>query len=305
MSKVRWIIIPLGPLNLTRGGGPRDSVINPTPRRYTQRLPRQGYRHCFRLFLNLCVLAVAYSTTMKAKATSNGASAAALTDDDAAVKRIAKLEAKLTADPSDPNPLLPVIQLARHASPQVVHKAVWALHRMFILLIGQRRVAELEASRAEEIDPVKAWAKDRLDEYIDILASLLRDEEEALRVSRLAGALAAQSLNRQASGLKLLFALLPAFSAAISGPSRKVVHMPLLRRILTATLDPEPSMRGAQVRDRSAASSSTHTSPWTIDSESQIDLESGILPDDVTQLLAEEYWAKYDDLRWAFFREAA
>ncbi len=38
----------------------------------------------------------------------------------------------------------------------------------------------------EEIDPVKAWAKDRLDEYIDILASLLRDEEEALRVSRLA-----------------------------------------------------------------------------------------------------------------------
>lgn len=251
------------------------------------------------------MLPVWYNDNTMAKATSNGAAAPVVQDDEAAIKRISKLEAKLTADPSDPNPLLPVIQLARHASPQVVHKAIWALHRMFILLIGQRRIAELEATRADEVDSVKAWAKDRLDEYIDVLASLLRDEEEALRVSCLTLTQAVRSLIRQASGLKLLFALLPAFSAAISGPSRKVVHMPLLRRILTATLDPQPSMRGAQVRDGSSASSSSDSSPWTFDTDSQIDLEPGMLPGDVTQSLADEYWAKYDDLRWAFFREAA
>ena len=29
------------------------------------------------------------------------------------------------------------------------------------------------------------------------------------------------------------------------------------------------------------------------------------LPSDVLDEVVEEYWAKYDDLRWAFFREAA
>lgn len=30
----------------------------------------------------------------------------------------------------------------------------------------------------------------------------------------------------------------------------------------------------------------------------------GVLPLDVLKMAYEEYWAKYDDLRWAFFREA-
>lgn len=120
---------------------------------------------------------------MKATPKANGKEKSGILDMDGGLKRIAKLEAQLNADPSDPNPLLPVLQLARNSYAEVVHKAIWALHRMFITLISQRRVAELETTRSDEADEVKVWAKERLDEYIQVLGGLLRDQEEALRVS--------------------------------------------------------------------------------------------------------------------------
>jgi U3 small nucleolar RNA-associated protein 19 len=36
----------------------------------------------------------------------------------------------------------------------------------------------------------------------------------------------------------------------------------------------------------------------------QVDEAEGVLPQDVAQTVQEDFWAKYDDLRWAFFREA-
>jgi U3 small nucleolar RNA-associated protein 19 len=38
--------------------------------------------------------------------------------------------------------------------------------------------------------------------------------------------------------------------------------------------------------------------------ENQVDEDEGVLPEDAASTVQEDFWAKYDDLRWAFFREA-
>jgi U3 small nucleolar RNA-associated protein 19 len=114
------------------------------------------------------------------------------------IAQISSLESSLLADLSDPNPLLPLLALARNESAEVVHKAVWALHRVFIPLmfkgsVGGLMHANLEQNVAEgagsgdveggESRAVKAWVRERLVEYIRVLGGLLRDREAALRVS--------------------------------------------------------------------------------------------------------------------------
>lgn len=113
--------------------------------------------------------------------------------------RIQTLEKRLsrTAESFDPNPLLELLALARHADARVVHSAIWALHRVFIQVIGDGRVgrATLVSSTpsgedgVEEVDmegegwQVREWIMRRLTEYVDVLAGLMCDSEEALRVS--------------------------------------------------------------------------------------------------------------------------
>lgn len=110
--------------------------------------------------------------------------------------RIQALEKQLRRDSEsfNPNPLLELIALARHDDPRTVHSAIWALHRVFIKVIGDGRVgrAVLSSSLDDEQDEVnvtgegwqvRAWIMKRLTEYVDILAGLMRDTEEALRVS--------------------------------------------------------------------------------------------------------------------------
>jgi U3 small nucleolar RNA-associated protein 19 len=109
--------------------------------------------------------------------------------------RIQLLEKHLTkkADSFNPNPLLELVSLARHDDPQVVHSAIWALHRVFIKLVGDGRLgrASLRTNEEEESDQVdmggegsqvRDWIVKRLGEYVDVLGGLLRDSEEALRV---------------------------------------------------------------------------------------------------------------------------
>ena len=122
--------------------------------------------------------------------------------------QIQKLEKAILDSLSNPNPLLKLLALARDDSPEVVHKSIWALHRVFIALINEKRVATIsgnettdansqedrnvhheEAKEDEEAQSltagweVKVWVKERLLEYVRVLGGLLRDREEALRVS--------------------------------------------------------------------------------------------------------------------------
>lgn len=112
--------------------------------------------------------------------------------------RIQALEKHLTkkSDSFNPNPLLELVALARHDDPQVVHSAIWALHRVFIKLIGDGRLgraalrkSESDAEDEGQVDvggegwQVREWVMKRLGEYLDVLGGLLRDSEEGLRVS--------------------------------------------------------------------------------------------------------------------------
>lgn len=109
--------------------------------------------------------------------------------------RIQLLEKHLTkkTDSFNPNPLLELVALSRHQDPEVVHSAIWALHRVFIKIIGDGRLGrailrQSDEEEDEEIDlagegsQVRDWMMKRLGEYLDVLGGLLRDSEEALRV---------------------------------------------------------------------------------------------------------------------------
>jgi U3 small nucleolar RNA-associated protein 19 len=115
------------------------------------------------------------------------------------ITRIQTLEKHLTkkSDSFNPNPLLELVALARHDDPQVVHSAIWALHRVFIKLIGDGRLgravlrkSDSDAENEAQVDvggegwQVREWIMKRLGEYLDVLGGLLRDTEEGLRVSR-------------------------------------------------------------------------------------------------------------------------
>ena len=113
------------------------------------------------------------------------------------IARIQLLEKHLTkkVDSFNPNPLLELVSLARHAEPEVVHSAVWALHRVFIKLVGDGRLGRAifkeNSEDDEDVDldegggAVRDWIMKRLGEYVDILGGLLRDSEEGLRVRHL------------------------------------------------------------------------------------------------------------------------
>ncbi|TXT13423.1 hypothetical protein VHUM_00790 [Vanrija humicola] len=194
-------------------------------------------------------------------------------------EQIKALEAKLTAAPADPNPLIALLALARHSDAQVVHKATWALYRVFGLLLAQGRVGGITgaAAGAGGAREVKAWVRDRLLEYVAVLGGLLRDSEAALRIS----------------ALKLLFALLEPLSASAAVP----IHVAYFRLLVRALLFPAPSQRG------SSSSSSSSSKRPAIVAANQAD-EAG-LPSDVAAAVVDDYWAKYDDLRLFFFREVA
>ena len=110
--------------------------------------------------------------------------------------RIQTLEKHLSrsVESFNPNPLLELIHLARHDDPRIVHSAIWALHRVFIKIIGDGRVGRATlSSMAQDVNSgevdvggegwqVREWIMKRLGEYVDVLAGLTRDSEEALRV---------------------------------------------------------------------------------------------------------------------------
>ena len=120
---------------------------------------------------------------------------AAGTSTPAPIAHIAKLEAQLLAKPYNPNSLLVLLGLARHDDPQIVHKAIWALYRVFVAYINEGIVGQVRplvrgdapqstvSREGDDATEVKHWVRDRLMEYVEVLSSLLRDSEENLRVS--------------------------------------------------------------------------------------------------------------------------
>ncbi|KAK6904254.1 hypothetical protein I203_107770 [Kwoniella mangroviensis CBS 8507] len=232
-------------------------------------------------------------TRVKQSTSKNGSSRSTSN----ALSQITKLESTLLSDEYDPNPLLPLIALSRHDDPQVVHKAVWALHRVFIKLIGDGRVGGLNGdltvkrSKLEDIHEdnendlneereVKGWVRERLLEYIEVLGGLVRDSEPALR----------------SSSIPLLFSLLPPLSTSFPS-STPLIHIPFFRLILSLLFNPKASLRGAKPKSKGEG--------WKIVEANQVEEDEGVLPPDVIKIVIDDFWAKYDDLRWAFFKESS
>ena len=65
--------------------------------------------------------------------------------------------------------------------PHDTSKAIYALYRVFVVIISNNK---LEIGGDEAAKVVKAWIWERLQSYVDFLASLLQDEEKFLRVRR-------------------------------------------------------------------------------------------------------------------------
>ncbi|WWD21868.1 hypothetical protein CI109_106356 [Kwoniella shandongensis] len=237
------------------------------------------------------------SKTSKSSSTSTPASSSS----NSPLNQIVKLETTLLSDKYDPNPLLPLIALARNESAEIVHKAVWALHRVFIKLINDGRIGGLNGDLADrtagssgvdgddiereleeggEEREVKAWVRERLLEYVEILGGLVRDAEPALRTS----------------SVPLLFSLLPPLSISVSPTNSPLIHIPYFRLLLHYLIFPYTSLRGAKPKSSKG---------WKTIAANQVEEDEGFLPPDVAKIVVDDFWAKYDDIRWAFFKEAA
>lgn len=80
------------------------------------------------------------------------------------------------------NPLADLLILAESSSaPQDLSRAVYALYRVWVILINGGKMSP-SADEGEESKVVRGWLWDRMSAYQDILVGLLADSEGALRV---------------------------------------------------------------------------------------------------------------------------
>lgn len=98
--------------------------------------------------------------------------------------------------------------------------------------------------------------------------------------------------------MPLLFSLLGPLSSSVS-KDKPILHTPYFRLILRSLFSPLPSLRGAK------PASSGSEDKWAVNENAQVDEEEGVLPQDISESVDEDFWAKYDDIRWAFFKESA
>jgi hypothetical protein len=78
------------------------------------------------------------------------------------------------------NPLSDLLEFASSQSePDLVHKAIYALYRVFVMILGN---AALETQEGEDTRLVRTWIFEKLNAYAAFLLSLLKDSEPNLRV---------------------------------------------------------------------------------------------------------------------------
>lgn len=108
-----------------------------------------------------------------------------LPSDSSLESHIKSLESTLThavQSSASLNPLIDLLDLALTATePQDVSKALYALYRVFVILVGSGKLTAATGDD-EAAKVVRAWLWDRLAAYGDLLASLMKDADAGLRV---------------------------------------------------------------------------------------------------------------------------
>lgn len=216
-----------------------------------------------------------------------------------ALRMLPALEQQLTSTEYDPNPLIPLLSLARHPEPEVVHKAIWALYRVFAKFIAEDKLQGLgllpfDRTKTNETKDqgkmVRRWMEERLYDYADVLAGCLRDREPSLRKS----------------GSSLIFSLLPPLSENLSNHiGRPQIATAYLAYVLNALVLSTVSLRGSLPTGKSSVgvgrAVNNSTGMWETVEENQATMENNELPADVVHDAGKKL-ADYDDLRWAVFK---
>ncbi len=104
--------------------------------------------------------------------------------DDVARNTVQDLEKQLTtavSSGSSLNPLADLLDIALESDLSLqLSKAMYALYRVFVVIISNGLLSGPD--RTEEAKAVRAWLLERLRTFVDLLTSLLKDEEASLKV---------------------------------------------------------------------------------------------------------------------------
>ncbi|CDO68995.1 hypothetical protein BN946_scf184834.g2 [Trametes cinnabarina] len=202
------------------------------------------------------------------------------TREDDTVRAIQDLEKLLTAavnSGSSLNPLADLLDIALEAETAAqVSKAIYALYRVFVLIITRSLLSGRDAS--EEAKAVRTWLLERLHAYVDLLTGLMKDDEPSLRIS----------------SLDILFSLQKHLSSALTRTGNNTqpqFHSSHFRKIVSALLLCPPSPRTFRTKKRRT--------------EEVNDPEERTLDPDVRDHFVNTWFSVNDDVRWFFLRDAA
>ncbi|KAJ3999820.1 ribosome biogenesis protein Noc4 [Lentinula boryana] len=191
------------------------------------------------------------------------------------VTTIAALESQLTAaltvstsgnsGSGSLNPIADLYSIAANAniSAEDTSKAIWALYRVWVGIIGSGRLNSSFTEADSKI--VKAWLRERLNEYVELLCGLLKHEEKVIRTS----------------SLRILFSIQKHLSTSISAGSPEF-HNTHFRKIVHALVFCPPSRQGKA---------------------ENVEEPENLIDIDVLELFHSTWLGVYDDIRWFFLRQ--
>ncbi|KAG9045276.1 hypothetical protein FS837_006580 [Tulasnella sp. UAMH 9824] len=167
------------------------------------------------------------------------------------------------------NPFADLVDLASASSdPKTVHSAIYATYRVTVQ-IAQSGKLNGRRGATEETELIRKWLEARVNEFTDLLAGLMGDEEKALRIA----------------ALEIMMSLLLHLSNAVSAPGVPRIHLPHFRKIVKALIICPPSSR---------------TKESVRDGLSEVRRVEG----DIKDKFLEIHLSVHDDIRWFFLREA-
>lgn len=101
------------------------------------------------------------------------------------VADIERIEETLVSSLSQSASLNPLADLTNLAATLTdshdLHKAIYALYRVFVLIIDSNRLCGT-SGEGEEAKVVRSWLNERLAEYTTLLCGCLRNDQKAIRV---------------------------------------------------------------------------------------------------------------------------
>ncbi|KAJ4469567.1 ribosome biogenesis protein Noc4 [Lentinula aciculospora] len=209
-------------------------------------------------------------------------------------KTIVALESQLAAaviatansETTSLNPLADLFSIASNPkiSAQDTSKAIWALYRVWVGIAGSGRLSTMNSTTSagstgeKDAKVVKAWLWDRLNEYVELLCGLLKDEEKVLRTS----------------ALQILFSLQKhlSTSVSVSVSGNPQFHISHFKKIVNALVLCPVSHRIVRSNGKLKG----------VEGDGEEEKDS-LVDTDVVELFHSTWLSVYDDVRWFFLRE--